>query len=295
VPVLPLRLEVLAHGRGERCAGRHGQFGRIGGLSHGRSKTDEDEYTILTRASLVLILSIDTTTRAGSAAVLRDDTLVAVAEGDPSRTHGERLPAELEAVLRLARIELADVDVLAVARGPGAFTGLRIGLAAMQGVAMVTGRPVIGVSALEALAAAAFERLLVTHARIGVWMDAARGEIFAAAYDAAGEVGGLPALAPLTEPEVDAPEAVWARWQAMPHPPGPDRTRPHPPATWTFTGDGASRYAPVLGNAQVATAGPLAPAIARLARRMADHGSHTPHDLQPLYVRRPDAERGGRT
>jgi tRNA threonylcarbamoyl adenosine modification protein YeaZ len=243
----------------------------------------------------VLILSLDTTTRAGSAAVLRDDTLVAVAQGDPSRTHGERLPAELDAVLRLARVELPDIDLLAVARGPGAFTGLRIGLAAMQGVAMVTGRPVVGVSALEALAAAAFERLGGTQARIGVWMDAARGEIFAAAYDAAGEVGGVPELSPLTEPEVDTPEAVWKRWQSIPHPPAPDSSRPHPIAPWTFTGDGASRYAPVLGTAHLTIAGPLAPAIARLARRVPGHGSHAPHDLQPLYVRRPDAERSGRT
>jgi tRNA threonylcarbamoyladenosine biosynthesis protein TsaB len=232
----------------------------------------------------VLILSLDTTTRAGSAAVLRDDAIVAVAEGDPSRTHGERLPAELEAALRLAQVELSDVDLLAVARGPGAFTGLRIGLAVMQGVAMVTGRPVIGVSALEGFAAATFERLLVTEARIGVWMDAARGEIFAAAYVAAGEAGGVPALTPLTEPEVDTPEAVWARWQAI----------LHPPASWIFTGDATSRYATVLRNAQLADAGPLAPGIARLARRQADHGGHAPHDLQPLYVRRPDAERGSR-
>ena len=262
-----------------------GSWAGLEGWATGGRKTDEDEYTILTHASLVLILSLDTTTRAGSAAVLRDDTVVAVAEGDPSHTHGERLPAELEAVLRLARVQLADVDVLAVARGPGAFTGLRIGLAAMQGVAMVTGRPVVGVSALEALAVAAFEGLLATHARIGVWMDAARGEIFAAAYDAAGDVGGVPELAPLTEPEVDRPEAVWGRWQSIPHPPAP----------WIFAGDGALRYAPVLGHLKVATAGPLAPAIARLARRRADQGSHAPHDLQPLYVRRPDAERGGRT
>jgi len=262
-----------------------GSSAELEGWATGSRKTDEDEYTILTRTPLVLILSLDTTTRAGSAAVLRDDTVLAVIEGDASRTHGERLPAELEDVLRAAGVQLANIDVLTVARGPGAFTGLRIGLAAMQGVAMVTGRPVIGVSALEALATAAFEQQVVAHARIGVWMDAARGEIFAAAYDASGEPGGVPALVSLTDAEVDAPEAVWARWQQI----------PHASASWTFAGDGAARYASVLGEARVEPSPPLAPSIARLGRRLAGHGSHAPHDLQPLYVRRPDAERGTRS
>lgn len=234
----------------------------------------------------MLILALDTTTRGGSAAVLRDDTVLAQIDGDPSRTHGERLPAELEAVLRLAEVPLAAIDLLAVARGPGAFTGLRIGLAAMQGAAMVTGRPVVGVSALDALAAAAFDRLGVDQARIGVWMDAARGEIFAAAYEAAGSQGSLPALTALTaltEPEVDQPEAILARWTAL---------DPSPADDWVLIGDGAVRYAAVAAPTPVVPAPALAPFIGRLARRAAGQGGGRPHDLQPLYVRRPDAERG---
>jgi hypothetical protein len=59
-----------------------------------------------------------------------------------------------------------------------------------------------------------------------------------------------------------------------------------------FTGDGATRYQAVLGDIPVVAAPPLAPSIGRLGRRMAGEGPHPPHDLQPLYVRRPDAERG---
>ncbi len=245
----------------------------------------------------MLILSLDTTTRGGSAAVLRGDEVLAVADGDPTRTHGERLPAELDLVLARAGVRLTDIELLAVARGPGAFTGLRIGLAAMQGAAMVTGRPVVGVSALDALAAAAFERLAVSQARIGAWMDAARGEVFAAAYEASGEAGGVPLLRALADPEVDAPEAVWARWLDFEHPPAPDRTRLHstaPDVPWVITGDGTVRYAAVVGDVPVLAAPPLAPAVGRLGRRLAESGPHTPHDLQPLYVRRPDAERGSR-
>ena len=228
----------------------------------------------------MLILSLDTSTRAGSAAVLRDDTVLAVAGGDPSRTHGERLPAELEAVLRAAGVTLPDIDLLAVARGPGGFTGLRIGLAAMQGLAMVTGRPVVGVSALEALALAAFHTRQAAHAHIGAWMDASRGEVFAAAYEATGAPGTVPTLTTLCEPEVDAPAAVWSRWQPLMATP------------WTFTGDGAARYPEVMAGVPVVPTPSLAPAVAQLALRQLGHGGHTPHELQPLYVRRPDVERG---
>lgn len=227
----------------------------------------------------MLILALDTTTRSGSAAVLRGDTTLAVIEGDATRTHGERLPGELDAVLARAGVRLADVDLLAVARGPGAFTGLRIGLAAMQGVAMVADRAVVGVSTLEAWASAAVAQLGVSEARIGVWMDAARGEIFAASYDARGEPGGVPTLTALTEPEVDRPEAVWARWTAA-------------VSAWTLTGDGATRYAAIVEEVPIVTVPVLAPSIGRLAWRLAGDGRHQPHDLQPLYVRRPDAERG---
>ena len=77
-------------------------------------------------------------------------------------------------------LTLGDVDVFAVCLGPGAFTGLRVGIATAQGLAFATGRPIVGVSALDALGVAALDgrdRLAVA----GVWMDAARGEVFAAA------------------------------------------------------------------------------------------------------------------
>jgi tRNA threonylcarbamoyladenosine biosynthesis protein TsaB len=281
--MLPFRLEVLAHRRSEIGARGNGRFGVRGRLGHGVEAigTDEDEYTIPgTKLPTVLILSLDTTTRGGSAAVLRGDTPLAVVEGDASRTHGERLPGELDAALTQAGVALADVALLAVARGPGAFTGLRIGLAAMQGAAMVTGRPVVGVSALDALAAAAFAQMGAAEAAIGVWMDAARGEVFASAYRASGDPGGMPTLSALTSPEVGSPEAVWSRWAYL------------SVSGWCFIGDGASRYRAVLGEIPQLAAPPLAPFIGRLAWRQAGEGGHLPHDLQPLYVRRPDAERG---
>jgi tRNA threonylcarbamoyladenosine biosynthesis protein TsaB len=234
----------------------------------------------------VLVLSLDTTTRGGSAAVLDDDRVLALVDGDATRTHGERLPGELDAALTAAGVSLGEIDLLAVACGPGAFTGLRIGLAAMQGLAMVQRCPVIGVSALDALAVAAAASAAGSPgagaARVGAWMDAARGEVFAALYDA--PPGDTPLVVRMVgEPTVAAPDVTWRAWEAA-----------APPPT-LVCGDGAVRYAATLGTAVIPLAPPpLAPIVARLARAAATAGARgRPHQLQPLYVRRPDAERQG--
>jgi tRNA threonylcarbamoyladenosine biosynthesis protein TsaB len=224
----------------------------------------------------VLILALDTTTRGGSAAVLRDADARAVVAGDPARTHGERLPAELDRALRDAGLARRDVDLLAVASGPGAFTGLRIGLAAMQGLALALNRPVLGVSALDALAtAAAAERDQAS--LIACWMDAHRGEVFGQLFERRDD--RIEAIGP---PIVGAPRDVLLSW----------RPRLRPGRT-VFAGDGAVRCADLLaGDAAAVEAPPaLAPWIGRLAFARAAKGeTGSPHALQPLYVRRPDAE-----
>jgi tRNA threonylcarbamoyladenosine biosynthesis protein TsaB len=230
----------------------------------------------------VLLLALDTTTRGGSVAVIRDDTVLALVEGDASRTHGERLPAELERALDIAAVRLQDLDLLVVSSGPGAFTGLRIGLAAMQGLAMVLEKPVIGVSALEALAEVARTELAVPHhTGVTVWMDAQRGEVFAAAYD----VRNGNAVHEVLPPIVDSPSAIL---DALPFSPAQELV---------FIGDGALRYATVIEDGRVGSARvidpvpPIAAALGRLGRRRAARGeAGPPHALQPLYVRRPDAE-----
>ena len=102
-------------------------------------------------ASHMRVLALDTTTRAGSVALVEDDRIVDERGGDATRTHAERLPGEIVALVAAHGLGLADVDLFAVASGPGSFTGLRIGIATMQGLAFVCRRPVVGVPALEAL------------------------------------------------------------------------------------------------------------------------------------------------
>ena len=232
----------------------------------------------------MIVLALDTTTRAGSIAVARDGRLLHLYEGDAARPHAERLPGDLVTTLGGAGLGLADVDVFAVAIGPGSFTGLRIGIAAIQGCAFAAGRPVVGVSALEATAsAAAAAHELPAGSRLGVWMDAQRQEVFSALYVLADPEAGP--LGVVEEPAVGPPEEAAERWHGLLG------------AAWCpVAGDGALKYASVLNGAAgraVTTLAPppIAPAIARIAGRMAAAGEGSlPHAIRPLYVRRPDAE-----
>jgi tRNA threonylcarbamoyladenosine biosynthesis protein TsaB len=229
----------------------------------------------------MLILALDTTTRGGSVALLDDDRVLAEHGGDPSRSHAERLPGDLLALFASAGSAMADVDLFAVASGPGSFTGLRIGIATMQGLALERRRPLIGVSALEALAqlgAAARP----SAGRIGVWMDAHRRDVFSALYAAGREPGDRPGrLTELDGAAVGTPASTLARWQQA-------GTVPE-----LLIGDGAVFYASVAAaaGAEALAMPPLAATIGRLARAQAATGANPhPAAIQPLYVRRPDAE-----
>ena len=81
-------------------------------------------------------------------------------------------------LLEDARIDLRDIDVYAVATGPGSFTGLRIGIATMQGLAFAAGKSLIGVSGFDALV-----RAVRGAPAVATWVDAWRGEVFAARYE----------------------------------------------------------------------------------------------------------------
>src|SRR5215467_1179499 len=150
------------------------------------------------------VMALDTTSRAGSVALVDDGRIVDERAGDASRTHGERLPGELEAL----GVEWSTVDVFAVCAGPGSFTGLRIGIATIQGLALVGGRLVVGISALEAVAQLA-SRDLADGDTIGVWIDAQRSEVFSALYRvAAGTLFTPERLFELEPPAVDTPLAT---------------------------------------------------------------------------------------
>jgi tRNA threonylcarbamoyladenosine biosynthesis protein TsaB len=230
------------------------------------------------------VLALDTTTRAGSVALVEDDHVIAERRGDPSRTHAERLPHDLLAMLAEEGLQSGDVDLFAVASGPGSFTGLRVGIATLQGFAFVHRRPIVAVSALEALAQSA-GRDLHAGAAIGVWTDAHRRDVFTALY----RIGAGPAFTParlnqVEAPAVGDPAATLLRWARL-----LDRE------PILFAGDAAVQYGDLIRaqwpDARLAGAPPLAGVIGRIAEAMAKKGeTNDPADIRPLYVRRPDAE-----
>jgi tRNA threonylcarbamoyladenosine biosynthesis protein TsaB len=232
----------------------------------------------------VVILALDTSSAGGSAAVVRargpqdGDRIVIERAGDTSRTHGERLPAELMAVLREAGGTLADVERFAIVVGPGSFTGLRVGIATIQGLALARAMLVTPVSTFEALAWHARDGRGTATDAIATWVDAHRGEVFATLF----APDGRTVLAPATSL---TPDATLDAWRAA--------LAPH--ARVRFIGDGALRYQDAvrarLGvHATIDAAAPLlAGAIGRIAAAEPDRAVR-PHALVPLYVRRPDVE-----
>ena len=225
----------------------------------------------ITLSRHVLVLALDTTTRSGSAAVVSDGELLCEIVGDGSRTHGERLPRDLMRVLEAASVGLESIDLLAVAAGPGSFTGLRVGIAAMQGLAMSTGLKIVPISALDALAAAAGDG----SAPVAAWIDAQRGEVFAALYDGSGR-------RVLIEPSSLPPIRTLEAWEGALR----DEVR--------IIGDGAARYEDAIrerlgGRAQVLATPPIAGVIGRLAAASPSRAV-PPHAVVPIYIRRPDVE-----
>jgi len=231
----------------------------------------------------VRILSLDTTTREGSAALVDGDRVVEVRRGDASKSHAERLPAELISLVDAHRLRFADIDVFAVAAGPGSFTGLRIGIATIQGLAVTCGKRVVAVSALEALAQNAAQTLDAGRIVIA-WLDAHRREIF-------GETFRVTDARPFEPARLETVDAIRV---GPPAATLDELRRIQSAAAPVFVGDGAALYAAEIRSAmpaaRIAEASPLAGAIGLMAAAAARRGATIdPAAIQPLYVRRPDA------
>jgi len=120
-----------------------------------------------------LILAIETATLSGSVALSRDGDLLSSLRGDDTISHSNTLLSDINAVLKDGGKSLNSVDVFAVATGPGSFTGLRIGIATVKGLAFSLQRPCIGIPTLEAIAHSAG----ICDTVVAV-LPAGRGEVF---------------------------------------------------------------------------------------------------------------------
>ena len=121
-----------------------------------------------------LILSLDTATLGGSVCLMRGREILASVIGDATVSHSSTLLRDIDYVLNTARVSMQDVGLFAASVGPGSFTGLRIGLATVKGLAATLGRPCVGIPTLQAVARAA-GRSTATVALL----PAGRGELFA--------------------------------------------------------------------------------------------------------------------
>ena len=189
---------------------------------------------------------------------------------DMGRGHGERITAMIGEVIGHAGLAFADLDRLAVTVGPGTFTGVRIGIAAARGLALATGKPLVGATTLSVMAAQYLGGVAMSArpARLGVVVDARRGQVYAQYYDGlAGPVGAAGVL------DIDA--------AARDVRPGD-----------VLVGSGAplvAEAAPCDRDAFTVRAPELQPhslALARLAGRL----EATAGPLSPFYLRPPDAK-----
>ena len=132
----------------------------------------------------------------------------------PGRGTQERLMSALAEVLLESSLQLLDLDVLAVVSGPGSFTGVRIGVAAVKGLAEALGKPIVAVSRLAVLASQAGEA-----GPVQAWIDAGRGDVFAGCYRNGVCLSEAMLHGPVALAGVQAPDVVVVMEDGLPAPP----------------------------------------------------------------------------
>ena len=222
----------------------------------------------------MLVLGIETATPQVGVAIGGHEGIIASFHTTRDRRHAETLVPAIGFLCEQAQMKLSQIGLVAVDVGPGLFTGLRVGLATAKSIAHACRVPMIGVSSLDltAFPARFSDRLIVST------VDARRGEIFYATYRRA--PGGIQLMSP---PAVDQPADVAAQLMAM-------------GAETLIVGDGADRYAEVLGDVRGAEIGreglrhPNAGALVELAHARALREEFvSPSEITPMYLRAPDA------
>lgn len=211
------------------------------------------------------ILAVDTALEACAAGVARPGGEPVVRSEIIGRGHAERLFGLIAEVMAEAGVSIGAIDRFAVTVGPGSFTGIRVGIAAIRGFALATGKPAIGFSTLAVHAASA--RTIAGDRPVMATLGAKGGEVFAQLFDGRG--------APLTAPSVGLPEAF-----------AHDALR----AGALLAGSGADAIAATAAGAGLAivhrASAPDMRALLLLAADAPGAGMSPP---RPLYIRPPDA------
>ncbi len=212
------------------------------------------------------VLAVDTTTERGSLAVVSDEGTLSEVRVVSSAGHSRWLLPAVDAVLQGLGLAAPELDAFAVTTGPGSFTGLRVGLSSVQGLALASGKRCVVLSALDtlALSAAGLGDTIVT------LMDAFRAEVYWAVYDRSG--------ARLSAPRVGPLETVLAE----------------APAGAAFVGDGVAKERQRIEAGVAGARFPevdlhLAAALGRAALGRLAAGDTVPaSEVRPLYLRGAD-------
>jgi tRNA threonylcarbamoyladenosine biosynthesis protein TsaB len=212
-----------------------------------------------------LTLAVDTTHEYGSLALARGEEVLAEVLLHAPTGFSRVLYRHLAELLARCGVKVGDIDCFASASGPGSFTGVRVGLACVKGLAEATGKPAVAVSNLQALSTFGSAPLRA------VVLDARRGEIYGAVYDAG---------ARLVAPEVVAPLSAWLETLPV----AGELEFVSPDFTLFEAALAGARFAAIPIRSAPPT---LAAAVARLAAKAE---AQDPAALDANYVRRPDAE-----
>jgi len=215
------------------------------------------------------VLAVDTSSERGSVCITQDGEVLGEIRLASSVQYSERLFRSVEFLFQNLPRQFSDIDIFAAAAGPGSFTGLRVGLAAMQAFVAASRKQGVGVSTLQALA----WKTGIHDLPIVAAIDARRGDVYGAIYRRSRENGNFDRLVEEQPPVVLKP----AQWFAS-----------LPRVPLIFCGDGAYRYRTLIeGQAGWSIHSMdlyLATTIAELAARP-ENGP-----LAPVYVRKTDAE-----
>jgi tRNA threonylcarbamoyladenosine biosynthesis protein TsaB len=206
--------------------------------------------------------------------VTRGAEVIGSLEGDPAVSHSNTLLADVDKLLARTGVSLPDVDLFAVAAGPGSFTGLRIGIATIKALAVTLNRPCAAVPTLQAVALAGGPSKTTV-----ALLPAGRGEVFAQSYSVSAD-----AVTGLDEPAHISPQKMIDKYGSL--------------ETALWCGEGAIAQRELIESSAAGRQWQIAPRTDNLARYVAALALTNfqrdeliaPDALQAIYVRPSDAE-----
>ena len=221
----------------------------------------------------MIVLGIETATNNTGVALASGDRVLSSFQLSHRRLHAETLVPAIAFVCEQARVQLSDIDVLAVDQGPGLFTGLRVGVATAKALAYALGKPMIGFCSLDVLAfgAALFEGTIICV------LDALKGEVFLASFVSDGH-----AVRRISAPRVTSPTEAAASLSGR-------------SGRFLLLGDGATRYSEIfcqalptaeIGDRLLELPSPVS-LVCLAGKAIAAGGLASESEIQPMYLREP--------